>query len=96
SNAQDAYDTALEHQVQGGVGYWRVVTDYVDDESFDQDIFIKRVRDPLCVLIDPDAKEADASDAKWGFVFDNLKKEDFKRKYPKIEVGNDAPLGEGS
>ncbi|RPW28496.1 hypothetical protein IPC756_23450 [Pseudomonas aeruginosa] len=96
SNAQDAYDTALEHQVQGGVGYWRVVTDYVDDESFDQDIFIKRVRDPLCVLIDPDAKEADASDAKWGFVFDNLKKEDFKRKYPRIEVGNDAPLGEGS
>ncbi|WP_315809448.1 portal protein [Pseudomonas sp. C9-3] len=85
SNAQDAYDTALDHQVQGGVGYWRVMTDYADGESFDQEIFIRRVRDPLCVLIDCDAKEADKSDAKWGFVLDDMSRDEFKRQYPKFK-----------
>src|SRR5574343_296258 len=49
SNATTAYDTATEFQVKMGVGYWRVMTDYVDDESFDQEIFIRRIRDPFSV-----------------------------------------------
>lgn len=49
SNAADAYDTALEFQVEGGIGYWRVVTDYVNDNSFDQELFIRRIRNPLSV-----------------------------------------------
>ncbi|MNZ34173.1 hypothetical protein D3C78_515440 [compost metagenome] len=96
SDAQSAYDTALEHQVQGGVGYWRVVTDYAGNDSFDQEIYIRRVRDPMCVLIDPDAKEADGSDAKYGFVFDDLAIEEFERKYPnEKDVRDTAPLGAG-
>lgn len=85
SSAQDAYDTALDHQVQGGVGYWRVMTDYADADSFDQEIFIRRVRDPLCVLIDCNAKEADKSDAKWGFVLDDMSRDEFDRQYPKFK-----------
>lgn len=96
SNAQDAYDTAMEFQVQGGVGYWRVVTDYASNDSFDQEIFIRRVRDPLCVLIDPDAKELDGSDARFGFVFDDLPKDEFKRRYPGHDSVTDAPLGAGT
>lgn len=96
SDAQSAYDTALDHQVQGGVGYWRVVTDYAGSDSFDQEIFIRRVRDPMCVLIDPDAKEADGSDAKFGFVFDDLTLDEFKRRYPgEKDVINSAPFGSG-
>src|SRR5487761_2602976 len=30
SNAGVAYDTATQFQVQGGIGYWRVVTEYPD------------------------------------------------------------------
>lgn len=96
SNAQQAYDTATEFQVFGGIGYWRVITDYANDQSFDQEIFIRRVKDPLSIYLDPDIKEADGSDAKFGFVFDDLKKEEFDAKYPAHkEVSETAALGEG-
>lgn len=82
SNAADAYDTALDFQVKTGIGYWRVVTEYAGDDSFDQEIYIRRIRNPLSVYLDPDIKEMDGSDAKFGFVFDDMKVEDFNRKYP--------------
>lgn len=95
SNAADAYDTGLEFQVWTGLGYWRVVTEYAGDDSFDQELFIRRIRNPFSVYLDPDIKEADGSDAKFGFIFDDMKREDFNRKYPKFkdEVGNSV-LGE--
>lgn len=95
SNASDAYDTALEFQVKGGIGYWRVVTDYMGEDSFDQEIFIRRIRNPLSVRLDPDIKEVDGSDAAFGFISDDMKRDDFNRKYPKFkdEVG-DGTFGE--
>ena len=53
SNAQAAYDKAIEFQVYGGIGYWRVITDYAGDDSFDQEIYIRRIRDPMNVYLDP-------------------------------------------
>lgn len=90
SNAADAYDTALEFQVEGGIGYWRVVTDYAGDDSFDQEIFIRRIRNPMSVFLDPEIKEVDGSDAKFGFIFDDMRREDFDRAYPryKDQIGN--------
>lgn len=85
SNATDAYDTALDFQVKTGVGYWRVVTKYADDASFDQELFIQRIRNPLTVYLDPDIKEADGSDAQFGFIFDDMKRDDFNRKYPAFK-----------
>lgn len=85
SNAADAYDTGLEFQVWVGLGYWRVMTEYAGDDSFDQELFIRRVRNPLSVYLDPDIKEVDGSDAKFGFIFDDMKREDFNRKYPKFK-----------
>lgn len=95
SNAADAYDTALEFAVWTGIGYWRVVTEYVDNTSFDQELFIRRIRNPLSVVLDPSAKEEDGSDAKFGFIFDDMKREDFDRKYPKFkDKVQDGTLGQ--
>lgn len=96
SNATDAYDTALDFQVKTGIGYWRVVTEYAGDDSFDQELFIRRIRNPLTVYLDPDIKELDGSDAKFGFIFDDMRREDFNRKYPafKDQVSNSV-LGQG-
>lgn len=86
SNAQqNVYTTALRTQVIGGIGYWRVVTDYADDESFDQEIFIRRIKDPLSVYLDPDISEADGSDAKFGFVFDSLPKDEAEEEFPQLK-----------
>jgi hypothetical protein len=82
SHAEIAYDTATEFAVQAGLGYWRVITDYAHDGSFEQEIFIRRVKDPLSVLIDPDIQSADGADAKFGFVFEDVPKEEYEAQYP--------------
>ena len=95
SNAQAAYDTATLFQVQGGIGWLRLTTDYpIDaDQSFDQEIYIRRVKDPLTVYLDPDIKEADGSDARYGFVFDDMSAELFKETYPKHkDLATKSPL----
>lgn len=94
SNAQSAYDWATTTQVQGGIGYWRVVTDYVDDGSFDQEIFIRRIKDPMCVYLDPDIREVDGSDARFAFIFDDLSREEFNAAYPEYkDMATKDPLG---
>src|SRR3990167_2624397 len=42
SRADVAYDTAFECAVDGGFGFWRILTEYCDPLSFEQDIRIKR------------------------------------------------------
>lgn len=95
SNAQAAYDTATTFQVQGGIGWLRLATDYPDynNESFDQEIFIRRVKDPLTVYLDPDIREADGSDARYGFVFDDMARDVFNDKYPRHkDLATKSPL----
>src|SRR3954466_7130390 len=46
SNAQQAYANATYCQVMGGIGYWRVLVDYAHDDTFDQEIYIRRIANP--------------------------------------------------
>lgn len=82
SRASIAYDTAHEHATDGGFGYWRIVTEYVDDDSLDQEPRIVRVRNRFSVLLDPSHQQPDGSDAKWGFVFERIPRDEFKAQYP--------------
>jgi hypothetical protein len=94
SNASSAYDRATVFQVQGGIGYFKVETDYSDDNSFDQEIFIRPVPDPLSIYIDCDIKEFDGSDANWAFIFEDMEKYEFLAKFPDFDgILNSAPLG---
>lgn len=85
SNADSAYQHALAYAVRGGIGWIRLSTDYADDDSFDQEIFVRRVKDPMSVYLDPDISEFDGSDARFGFVFTNMPKDEFDRAYPKLK-----------
>lgn len=97
SNATVAYDTALKFQVEGGIGYWRLATDYVGGDSFDQEIYIRRIKDPLSVYLDPDIQELDGSDARFGFIFDDMSRDEFKEAYPQYkDKMSDAALGNSS
>lgn len=95
SNADAIYSLATTHQVHGGIGYWRVVTDWAGPDSFDQEIFLKPVVDPLTVFLDPDIQEADGSDARFGLVFRRLPKDEFLEAYPEWE-GRGAPAALGN
>jgi len=86
SDADIAYDTASEHQVIHGLGYIRVVADYVSDDSFNQDIFIKRVKDPFKCYDDPNAEDPAGADRKYFFIEDKVSEKEFKEMYPKAEA----------
>ena len=86
SNAQVAYDTATGFQVRAGLGYLQIVTDWEDPESFEQAPYVRRVNDPLSVYLDPEAKEADKSDARFAFKFEDIAREEFDKLYPEYKT----------
>lgn len=86
SNATNAYETAGFTQVAGGQGVWRVLTKYVDEMAFEQEIEIRRVLDPMTVWFDPDAREMDASDGRFAFVESVFSRDKFKAEYPDADV----------
>ena len=95
SSATIAYRQAITHQVDGGFGYLFLETAFVDTKSFDQDIYIKAAPDPRAIYLDPDTKEADGSDAQYGFVFEKIPRDRFNKEHPRFKrkVGS-STLGE--
>lgn len=85
SNADIAYDTALDFAVNGGIGYCTVNIDYADADSFDKDIRIDRVDNPFAIYGDPDSKAADSSDWNSAFVIQKMTKDAFERKFPDAQ-----------
>lgn len=86
SNADLAHDIAFESAVKGGMGVWRITTDYADDESFDQCIWIRPIRNFSAVKFDPAAVEIDKRDARFVFVEETIAKSEFERQYPKADI----------
>ena len=82
SNADVAYDTACENQVTFGEGYIRLVTEYISDDSFDQEIKIKRVRNAFSVYMDPMIQDPCGEDAEWCIITEDVTKEEFERQWP--------------
>ena len=82
SDADVAYDTACENQVSYGEGYIRLLTEYCEDNTFDQDIKIGRVRNSFSVYMDPTIQDPCGQDAKWCFVTEDIPKAEYERKYP--------------
>jgi len=93
SSAESAYDWGAEYAVRSGVGYWRIKTEYEHAMTFDQVLRIERIRNVFSVYLDPSADRQDASDAMWGFVVDDMLREDFESKYPNAK--GEWDLGEG-
>jgi len=83
SDADVAYDTACDNQVTYGEGYIRLLTEYCDENTFEQDIRIARVRNSFSVYMDPMIQDPCGADAKWCFITEDLLKEDYERMFPK-------------
>lgn len=89
SDAEAAFDTATDHAITCGLGFIRVCTDYTDDDSFDQDIYIDRIDNPLNVYFPIHlCKKSDWSDAPYAFVTSQISKEEYERKYPDDPIDN--------
>ena len=82
SDADVAYDTACENQVSYGEGYITLMTEYCDENTFDQDIKIGRIRNSFSVYMDPLMQDPTGADAKYCFITEDLTKAEYERQYP--------------
>jgi hypothetical protein len=82
SDADVAYDTACENQVAYGEGYITLMTEYCDENTFDQDIKIGRIRNSFSVYMDPLIQDPTGADAKYCFITEDLTKAEYERQYP--------------
>jgi hypothetical protein len=82
SDADVAYDTACENQVTFGEGYWRILTEYSGDDTFEQDIKIVRIRNSFSVFMDPMIQDPCGSDAQWCFLTHDCPKDQYERDWP--------------
>lgn len=87
SDADVAYDTSCENQVAYGEGYIRLLTEYCDETTFDQDIKIGRVRNSFSVYMDPLIQDPTGADARWCFITEDMTKAEYEQLYP-----NAAPI----
>ena len=87
SDADVAYDTACENQVAYGEGYARILTEYCDDRTFNQEIKIGRIRNSFSVYMDPLIQDPCGADAKWCFITEDLPRDEYERQFP-----NASPL----
>lgn len=92
SNADVAYDTAVNSAAACGIGYFRILTDYESPDSFNQIIRFRRERNALNVYIDPYSREPDGSDMRFAFITDTMSKEEFKRQYPDAKATDGLTL----
>lgn len=88
SNADVAYDTALDHAVTGGFGYFRIDVDYACDDEFDLDIKICRIANPLTVYGDENSTAADSSDWNKAFITELYTESEFERRWKGAEKSN--------
>lgn len=86
SGAQAIYDEACESQVEGGIAYWRVKHQYIDNETWDQELIIAPVRSHIGVFLDCDILQKDGSDAKFGFIFDEQPRQEWEAEHPDEEM----------
>jgi len=87
SNADHSYDNAFEYAVRMGWGYIRVRTDYISEDSFDQEIYIDPVDNPFTVYFDPNSVLPDGSDADRCLITTMMLKEEFRKLYPDADDG---------
>lgn len=85
SDGDAAVDIAAEYSVGGGMGAWRVVTEYSTDDAWDQDIRIEPIRNPLSLWCDPSARDPMKRDASFWFLESRMSKEAYKAKYGTVE-----------
>ena len=86
SDAEVAYDTALESAVYCSWGFFEIDVDYTHHDMFAQDILIKRIPDPTTVYPDMHSDSHDASDWNRCFIAVDMPKDEFEDSYPEADV----------
>jgi len=90
SDAEIAFDTAFEHMVLGGKGYVEVCKDFLPGRTFDQELYIKRVKNPFTIYCDPSSIEPDESDANWKFKICDYPRDEYLAEFKESTLASAA------
>lgn len=82
SDAEIADDCAFEHMVTEGRGYEEIVQDYLPGRTFDQELYIRPIKNPFTVYCDPSSQLPDQTDANFKFKTCDYPFEEYKQLYP--------------
>lgn len=93
SDADTAYDTAVESAITIGWGYARVVHDYARPDSRDQELYIRPINNTFCVRIDPMSVAIDGSDIEEATIEEEMSISAFNDYYPGKNDGSDFMEG---
>jgi len=85
SDGDTVIDTAAEYQVAGGMGAWRIITEYANDNAFDQNIKLEQIHNPFCLYADPSAKDHLKRDAHDWILTEKVANSEYEAKYGKAE-----------
>lgn len=92
SNADAVFNDASRSNVIGGFDAVEVVQEFIDGDSFDQDLLIKRVPNAVdSVWFDLGSVKQDASDAKWCIKLIAIPAAEYKADYPN---GSNQSIGD--
>lgn len=85
SDAQVAYETAVEYSAGGSFGYFGFITEYCDEEGWDQDLKVRTFADPFAVygILIPSCF---GMEPQYAFVVEEMPKEEYKRQYGTKEI----------
>jgi hypothetical protein len=86
SNSEYVYQNAVWYAAASGEGYFFIDTEYVADDSFDQNLLLKACPNPEMVFIDPSHTEPTGKDCEWGFVIKDIPTAAYRRQFPKSEL----------
>jgi len=86
SNADIAYDTAVNSAAAMGEGFFEIITDFCKPDSFDQNIRFKRIANAFTVYPDPLSDEPDGSDQKRSMISLKMTRKAFDKDYPHAEA----------
>jgi len=88
SNADAARSYAAFYAAVCGRGWYRIVTKYVEGNTFDQEIYVQRIKNPQTVYMDPSCQQPDYSDAKYAFIVEDLTEDAYKERYPDEDLSS--------
>lgn len=92
SNADAVFNDASRSNVIGGFDAVEVVQEFIDGDSFDQDLVIKKVPNAVdSVWFDLGAVKQDASDAKWCVKLIAIPAAEYKERFPE---GSNQSVGD--
>jgi hypothetical protein len=86
-DAQVTYEKTHEGMVRTGFHSCRILTDYVDDDSDEQEIVIEWIPNAFSVYWQPGVPQ---TKARWNFIIADLPRDTYKAEYPDSDLATSS------